>query len=104
MSLLEPILAKSNGFLDSLNNLNFNETLSSVNQLLGQMTELLLEIDNGEGTLGKLANNDSLYNNLNQLLIDLDKLSIHFNQYPRDFMKPLGRKHNKLEGGKKKDP
>ncbi len=95
---LDPILTKSAGVLDSLNNLEINQTLTAVNSMLAQLTELLLEIDNGQGTLGQLANNDSLYNNLNQLLIDLDKLTIHFNQYPKDFLKPLGRKHNKLEG------
>ncbi len=104
VSRLEPILKKSDGLLDSLNNLKINETLSSVNKMVDQLTDLLQEIDNGEGTLGKLANNDSLYNNLNQLLVDLDKLTIHFNQYPKDFLKPLGRKHSKLVGGDKNDP
>ncbi len=98
VSQFDPILAKGDQLMDSLNNLNLNETITSANNLLDQMTELLLEIDNGEGTLGKLANNDSLYNNLNQLLVDLDKLVIHFDQYPKDFMKPLGRKHKKLQG------
>jgi phospholipid/cholesterol/gamma-HCH transport system substrate-binding protein len=101
---LDPIINKSNTVLDSLANLQINETLVSVNVLLAQMTELLKEIDNGQGTLGKLANNDSLYNNLNQLLIDLDKTVIHFNQYPKDFLKPLGRKHEKLRGVEPKDP
>jgi hypothetical protein len=39
-----------------------------------------------------------LYNNLNQLLFDLDKLTLHFNQYPKDFLKPLGRKSKKMKG------
>ncbi len=104
VSKLDPILSKTDGVLDSLNNLEINQTLRSANAMLAQVTELLLEIDNGQGTLGKLANNDSLYNNLNQLLIDLDKLTIHLNQYPKDFLKPLGRKHSKLEGIEKNDP
>lgn len=95
---LDPILTNTNRVLDSLANLEISQTLVNVNGMLKQVTELLSEIDNGEGTLGKLANNDSLYNNLNKLLVDLDQLTIHFNQYPRDFLKPLGRKHDKLEG------
>jgi len=101
VNMLGPILVKSNGVLDSLNTLELNNTVTSLNAMLNQVTELLKEVDNGEGTLGKLANNDSLYNNLNQLLVDLDKLSIHFNQYPRDFLKPLGRKNEKLKGVEK---
>jgi len=101
---LDPLLAKTGAVLDSVQNIKVNETLNEVNALLRQTTELLQEIDNGQGTLGKLANDDSLYNNLNQLLIDLDKFTIHLNEYPKDFLKPLGRKHNKLEGIDQKNP
>ena len=55
-------------------------------------------INEGQGTLGQLMVNDSLYNNINQLMYDLDNLIIHFNNYPKDFLKPLGRKNSKMKG------
>ncbi|MBV6645597.1 MAG: MCE family protein [Cyclobacteriaceae bacterium] len=95
---LDPLLAKTGGVLDSLNNLELSKTLSSVEMLLDNLNNTILSLQEGNGTVGKLITNDSLYNNLNQSLIDLDRLLIHFNRYPRDFMKPLGRKHKKLKG------
>lgn len=95
---LDPILRKGNTLLDSINSLEIQETVQSINQALGQVNEMMLAMDRGEGTMGQLMTNDSLYQNLNQLLIDLDKTVIHFNQYPKDFLKPLGRKNSKLKG------
>lgn len=98
ISTIKPIADKTNTFLDSLNQLEMKKTLDNANQLLTKLTETTSYIKDNQGTLGKLMSEDSLYNNLNQLLIDLDKLTNHFNEYPRDFMKPLGRKNKKLKG------
>lgn len=95
---LDPILRKGNTLLDSINSLEIQETVQSINQALGQVNEMMLSMDRGEGTMGQLMTNDSLYQNLNQLLINLDKTVIHFNQYPKDFLKPLGRKNSKMKG------
>ena len=57
----------------------------------------MTEFRNEDGTLGKLMTNDSVYNNLNQLLIDLDKLSNHLNEHPKDFFSPLGKKSKKVK-------
>lgn len=95
---LDPILQKTNAVLDTIAAIDVNTTLNNINSMMAQMEKLMEQVDNGQGTLGKLATNDSLYNNLNQLLIDLDKLTIHLNNHPRDFLKPLGRKHTKMKG------
>jgi phospholipid/cholesterol/gamma-HCH transport system substrate-binding protein len=83
---------------DSLKNVDFNETIQSTNELLANLNVTLDSLQNANGTLGKLMSEDSLYNNLNRTLMNLDKLIIHFNNYPKDFMGPLGKKHKKLEG------
>ncbi len=83
---------------DSLKNSELKATIATSNELLKNVNNTLDSLTNNQGTIGKLISNDSLYQNLNKALVDLDKLLIHFNQYPRDFMKPLGRKHKKLEG------
>ncbi len=95
---LKGLIASSTKLMDSLNSVPVAETLQKVNESLDHVNGLLLAIQSEEGSLGKLLNNDSIYNNLNKLLVDMDELIIHFNNYPKDFMAPLGRKNKKLKG------
>jgi len=95
---LGPIFKKAEGVMDSLNNLDLSGTLIEVQDLMKALNSTVSAINQGQGTMGQLMVNDSLYNNLNQLLLDLDKLTLHFNQYPKDFLKPLGRKNKKMKG------
>ncbi|MFT6868097.1 MAG: phospholipid/cholesterol/gamma-HCH transport system substrate-binding protein [Cyclobacteriaceae bacterium] len=102
VDMLTPLMEKSETVLDSLGSININRTLAGVDTVLFNLNETLLYFKESQGTIGKLMNEDSVYNNLNKLLVDLDKLTIHFDQYPKDFMKPLGRKHKKLEATSEK--
>ncbi|MEM6643810.1 MAG: MlaD family protein [Bacteroidota bacterium] len=95
---LSGLIASSKSLIDSLNQVPLASTLKAVNVSLEEVNELLRAVQSEEGTVGKLLNDDSVYNSLTKLLIDLDKLAIHFNNYPKDFLKPLGRKHKKLKG------
>tara|TARA_B110000037_G_C16956668_1_gene439169 strand:- start:28 stop:879 length:852 start_codon:yes stop_codon:yes gene_type:complete len=95
---LNPIFKKAEGVMDSLNNLDLSGTLIEVQDLMKEFKYTISAINQGQGTMGQLMVNDSLYRNLNQLLFDLDKLTLHFNQYPKDFLKPLGRKNKKMKG------
>ncbi|MAZ41636.1 MAG: hypothetical protein CMB93_02500 [Flammeovirgaceae bacterium] len=95
---LDPIFKKAEDVLDSLNNLDLSGTLVEVQDLMKALKSTISAINQGQGTMGQLIVNDTLYNNLNQLLFDLDKLTLHFNQYPKDFLKPLGRKRKKMKG------
>ncbi|MEP1093561.1 MAG: MlaD family protein [Cyclobacteriaceae bacterium] len=95
---LDGVLASSKSLMDSLNSLPLDETLASMNKSMESINELMASLQSDKGTIGKLMNNDSVYNSLNKLLVDLDELAIHFNNYPKDFMKPLGRKNKKLKG------
>jgi phospholipid/cholesterol/gamma-HCH transport system substrate-binding protein len=45
------------------------------------------KVNKGEGTLGQLANNDSLYNNLNSTAKDLDLLLNDFRKNPGRYIK-----------------
>lgn len=92
------VMEKAGTTLDTYSQLELDETITSLQILMNSLNSTVAKLNEGQGTMGKLMTNDSLYNNLNQALVDLDQLIIHFNQYPKDFMKPLGRKHNKLEG------
>ena len=95
---LKGLLESSNALMDSLSQVPLAATMEKVNTSLDEVNKLLLAVQSEQGTVGKLLSNDSVYNSLNQLLIDLDKLAVHFNEYPKDFMAPLGRKKKKLKG------
>lgn len=94
---LDPIISKSGETLDKINALELEQTLQEVSTLLATMNQTVESINNGEGTVGKIMTDDELYNNLNQAMIDLDSLLVHFNQYPKHFMAPLGKSHKKVQ-------
>ncbi len=95
---LDTLLRSSNVLMDSLKSIEYNTLVQNLNTTIEGINDLMANLKSDQGTIGKLMTNDSIYNNLNKLLVDLDELAIHFNNYPRDFMKPLGRKNKKLKG------
>ena len=94
---VNPVLDNTNEFVGGLKELDLQATLDKTNSLLENLNTTMTEFRNEDGTLGKLMTNDSVYNNLNQLLIDLDKLSNHLNEHPKDFFSPLGKKSKKVK-------
>ena len=97
VDLLKPTLTSLGHFADSLNDLELNKTIDGMNLLVGKLNDTISKMSSEEGTLGKLMSNDSVYNNLNTLLLDLDSLTNHFNEYPNHFMGPLGKSKKKIE-------
>ena len=53
---------------------------------MDQMAGFLKAIQDGEGTLGRLAKDEALYRNLNHLTSELVKLIHDFRQDPRKFL------------------
>jgi len=45
---------------------------------------------------------DSLYVNLNRLLLNLDTLAVHFDENPKHFLAPLGKNKKRIEKDRKK--
>ena len=99
---VEIIMSNFEALSDSLKDSQLKATIANTNELLKNLNSTLDTLTNERGTIGKLINEDVLYQNLNKMLVDLDEVLIHFNQYPRDFMKPLGRTHENLQGLKEK--
>ncbi|MEQ8582092.1 MAG: MlaD family protein [Marinoscillum sp.] len=93
---IDPILVKTGGVLDSLSNLEINQTLASIRGAVDNLNVTINELKSEDGTLGKLISDDSLYNNINRTMTDLDKLILHMDQYPKHFFSPLGKSHKKV--------
>ena len=59
---------------DSLSQSQLKATIDSTRILIVETKDILTKINNGEGTVGKLINNDSLYQNLNNSAQSMDLL------------------------------
>jgi phospholipid/cholesterol/gamma-HCH transport system substrate-binding protein len=71
---IDNILANFNKISDTLANAQLAEAVNNTNKSMKELNTLLAGINNGQGTLGKLAKSDTLYYNLNKSVVDLDKL------------------------------
>lgn len=90
------ILENFSNISDSIEQADIKTTILNANKTLAEFSEISSKINNGEGTIGMLINNDSLYNNLNSLAADLDSLVIDFNENPKRYI------HFSLFGNKEK--
>lgn len=84
---LPPLLAKLNQTLDSVNNLRINQTVSELNRTLDNMNQITAKINQGDGTLGKFVNDDSLYTNLNRSVESLDRLLVDLQDRPGRYVR-----------------
>jgi len=94
---LKPILQKTSTFADSLNALRFGETVSKLNMSVASLQGILKDINQGNGTLGKLATDDSLYVNLDKTAANLAALMADLKQNPKRYV------HFSLFGKKDKE-
>lgn len=65
---------------------DLQQTLQNANTATSQLAAMMDKIENGEGSLGALLNDDSLYNNLNNSAASLDKLMIDLRENPKRYV------------------
>lgn len=80
------ILTNFSNISDSIEHANIKTTILNANKTLAEFSEISTKINSGEGTVGMLINNDSLYINLNNLAADLDSLIIDLNENPKRYV------------------
>jgi len=97
---LKPTLSNFKTISDSLKEMKLNNTLEKTQQSLTKLSETLSRLNKGDNTMSKLMTEDTLYVNLNKLLVSLDSLAKHFNENPKHFMAPLGKSKSKIERDK----
>jgi phospholipid/cholesterol/gamma-HCH transport system substrate-binding protein len=71
---IDNILTNFSNISDTLAKAQLADAINNTNKSMKELNNLLAGINAGQGTLGKLAKNDSLYLNLNRSTEDLDKL------------------------------
>lgn len=100
---LKPTLANFKTLSDSLKMIQINGTLNRANQSLTKLNETLSRLNKGDNTISKLMTEDTLYTNLNKLLLSVDSLAKHFNKNPKHFLSPLGKSQKQIERDLKKE-
>ena len=71
---------------DSLAGANLKQTVNNASVAMQEVAELMTKINNGEGSLGALMNNDTLYNNLEAAAYDLDQLMLDMRLNPERYV------------------
>ena len=81
-----PILNKAGTFADSLNALQLKQTLNNANKSIDNLQKLLGNIEKGQGSLGKLTTDDSLYVNVSRTAGQFEKLLGDFRENPKKYI------------------
>jgi len=93
---IKPLMSKANKFVDTLNRMELAKTITKANQTIENLNILLGKINSGQGSMGKIMKDDSLYTNLNHTAADLDRLFIDLKEHPKRYV------HLSLFGSKEK--
>jgi phospholipid/cholesterol/gamma-HCH transport system substrate-binding protein len=97
LNQLQPSLVNLKTFSDSLKSVEMNTTLTKAQHALTKLNETLGRLSKGDNTMSKLMMDDTLYVNLNNLLLSLDTLATHMNDNPKHFFAPLGKSKSKIQ-------
>lgn len=71
---IDEIVANVDNISDSLAQSNIRTLLNNAQSTLDNANQILADVKNGNGTVGQLVNNDSLYSNINKTIESLDLL------------------------------
>lgn len=71
---------------DSLKAANIQQTIADLHKTVYELNSTLEQINSGNGTVGKLIYNDTLYTNLQNLTIELDSLIANIHQNPQKYV------------------
>ena len=91
------LIANLNAFSETLAASDVKNTVDNANRSLTQLNTILSDVNEGQGTLGKIVKDDSAYIYLQRSLNDLDKLLIDLRENPKKYV------HFSLFGGKSKE-
>jgi len=89
---VNPTMDNFSQLADSLKALDINTTLTKAQLALDNMSAVMEKMNKGEGTMGKLINNDSLYNNLTGATKEMEELLEDMKLHPKRYFRILSRK------------
>lgn len=89
---LNPAITNFSHLADSLKALQLSETLLKAQTAMDGMTAIMAKMNSGEGTMGKLMTNDSLYNNLTGASREMEELLEDIKLHPKRYFRILSKK------------
>ncbi|MCF8258288.1 MAG: MlaD family protein [Flavobacteriales bacterium] len=94
---IDRLVSNLASFSDSLAAADIASTINNANRTFSELAIAMEQINSGQGTVGKLLKDDSVYNNLTAATDNLDKLFIDIKARPSRYV------HVSLFGKKNKD-
>ena len=89
---VKPLLKTYKALGDTIKDWNVNKTLASAQGTLDTMTIMLTNINAGQGTIGQLMTNDSLYHNLTAVTKEMEELLEDIKLHPKRYFRVLSKK------------
>ena len=86
ISNLGVITDNFNKLSDTLANAGLGQTIKGLQSTMGKINDMMVKIEGGEGSLGKLVNDKALYNNLADASRELDLLLQDFRLNPKRYV------------------
>lgn len=83
---LSATLSNMEAITDSLAGANLTQTVNNASSAMKQVAEVMEKINEGQGSVGKLLNNDTLYTNLESAANDLDRLLLDMRLNPERYV------------------
>ncbi|MDE6309705.1 MAG: MlaD family protein, partial [Muribaculaceae bacterium] len=80
------IAKRIDDLLASIDSNSINSTLQNLSDTSASLKQLAAELNNPNGTVGKLIKDPAIYNNLNQILQDLDKIVLDIKDNPKRYI------------------
>ena len=77
---------------ESVANANLGQAINDLQSTIGSFNKVLMSIDKGEGTMGKLFKDESLYNNLQGATKEMEALLKDIKLHPKRYFRVLSRK------------
>lgn len=102
---LTNIINNFSSISDTLVKADIASTISNANKAILDVNSILTKVNSGEGSIGMLINNDTLYNNLENATYHLDRLLDDMQKNPKKYVHfslfDFGRTIEVVDGSKK---
>ena len=92
LSNIDTITSNLSKITDSVANTNLGETINSLQLTINNFDKILASIEKGEGSIGKLLNDDELYNNLKGASKEIEELLRDIKLHPKRYFRILSKK------------
>lgn len=92
VSNVEAVSSNLSNITDSIAKADVSKTIRSVEATISNFNTLLLNLENGQGTVGKLLKDETVYNNLENATKELEALLRDIKLHPNRYRRILSKK------------